>query len=60
VIVCSLAACVARCVDLLDVQFAALPEVGLEALATPPLVAVLVAVERFERQRPFASLTPPL
>jgi hypothetical protein len=59
-IVCTLASQVAGCGDLLDVELAALAEVALEALPAPPLVPVLVAVEGLERERPLASLTPPL
>jgi hypothetical protein len=43
-----------------QVQVASLTEVRLEALPAPPLVTVLVAVERGQRQRPLAPLASPL
>lgn len=49
-----------RSVDLDDVFLPARAEVGLEAFAAPPLVAVLVAVERFQRERLLASFATPL
>jgi hypothetical protein len=60
VFVSQLSTCSPCCSHLLEVQFAAVAEVRLEAVPAPPLVAVLVAVERFERERLFASLAPPL
>jgi hypothetical protein len=46
--------------DLTEMQRSAFAEVGLEAVAAPPLVAVLVAVEGSERQRLLAPLASPL
>ena len=45
---------------LIEMDPAPLTKIRLETFAAPPLVAVLVAVESFEREGPLAPFTSPL
>ena len=51
---------VTRLIHLIHVHLAAIAEILLEAFTAPPLVTILVSIERLEWERSFAALASPL